>query len=300
MVAPIVYGLGMLAARALPYVARALPSIGRGAFWVAKQPVTNTARTALAVGGAHYATDGASTRVILGAGEVAASGVGLVVGKDNVESAGRTVLDTGAKIGVGLAGAGTTVVQRYGPDIVSDVAGAVPVGKLSTLSTVLSGGAQDGGIQVPDTLRPSGAFRERAEDIANDAEDMFGGLVDSAELARWGALAKQDALSNRFIQAGLAIGGVTGAMDGNGVGGRAANATKNALVLALLFGAIGHFLFGQHSNLITEASSKLSNAFNKTASGTPEARVEDVPAPAPRAPQISSQRPLMTPALSMG
>lgn len=300
MVAPIIYGLGMLAARALPYVARALPSIGRGAFWVAKQPVTNTARTALAVGAAHYATDGASTRVALGAGEVVASGVGAVVGKDNVKSAGNTVLDAGTKIGVGLAGAGATVVQRYGPEVVSDVAGAVPVGKLSTLSTVLTGGPKDGGIQVPDALRPSGAFREKAEEIADDAQDMFGGLVDKAELARWGALAKQDALTNRFIQAGLAIGGVTGALEGGSAAGRAAGATKNALVLALLFGAIGHFLFGQQSSLITEASSKLSNAFNKTASGAPEARVEDVPAPAPRAPQISSQRPLMTPALSMG
>lgn len=298
MVAPIIYGLGMLAARALPYVARALPSIGRGAFWVAKQPVTNTARTALAVGAAHYATDGASTRVALGAVEVVASAAGAVIGKDTVASAGRTVLDTGAKIGVGLAGAGTTVVSRYGPEIVSDVASSVPVGKLSTLSTVL-GGANDG-IKVPDALRPSGAFREKAEDIAGDAQDMFGGLVDKAELAQWGALAKQDALTNRFIQAGLAIGGVTGAMEGGGVGGRAANATKNALVLALLFGAIGHYLFGQRSSLIDQATSKLSGAFNSTASGvTPEARVE-TPAPAPRAPQISSQRPLMSPALSMG
>lgn len=299
MVAPIVYGIGMLAARALPYVARALPSIGRGAFWVAKQPVTNTARTALAVGAAHYATDGASTRVALGAGEVIASGVGAVVGKDNVESAGRSVLDAGAKIGVGLAGAGTTVVQRYGPEIVSDVAHSVPVGKISALTTAIGGGSKEGGIQVPEALRPSGAFREKAEEVANDAQDVFGGLVNNAELAHWGNLAKKDALTNRFIQAGLAIGGVTGALEGGSAAGRAVGATKNAMVLALLFGAIGHYFFGQRSSLIEEATSKLSGAFNKTANGAPQATIE-TPAPAPRAPQISSQRPLMSPALSMG
>ncbi len=324
MVLPIVYAAGMLLLRAVPAVAsaaapyamRALPMLGRGTLWAVKNPV----QTALGVGAAHYATDGATTRAALATGEVAVNAVGAVVGKDNVAAAGRTALDGAAKIGIGLTGAGATVVQRYGPEIVSEVTSHVPLGRLGVATTAIREGAQQqandltaGGIQVPEALRPSGSFRDKVEERIEDAEDALGGLVSKAELAHWGALAKQDATTNRFIQAGLLLGGLSGAMGGEGAGGKALHASKNALMMAVMFGAIGHFLFGQRSALFEAASNTLSAKFggaanNNTPQDAAPAPVAQVsryiptiaPASAP-APVIAAPRPaLMTPALSMG
>ena len=298
--------VGALLLRAAPYVARALPAIGRALGWTAKQaviqPIKNPMLTAAAVGGAHYATDGASTRLALGAGEKLAAGVGMVVGKETVAAAGETALNAAGKITQGLAGAGTTVVKRYGPEVVSQLP---PMGRLGLATRAIREGANDlveeGNIHVPEALRPSENFRrgaeETAENLRDDAEGMFGGLINGAELQQWGNLAKQDALTNKFVMAGLALGGISGAMNGNGVGGRAFKATANAMILALLFGAIGHFLFGQKSALIEAATGKLSTSFGNAANNT-------APAPEPvRAPVIAPQphRPLlMTPAPSMG
>lgn len=319
MVAPVVIGIGMLLARAAPVVLRALPSIGRGAFWVAKQPVTNTVRTAAVVGGAHYATDGLSTRALLATGELAADGVGLVVGKDNVTAAGQVALDGVSKVTQGLAGAGTTVVQRYGPEIVSEVASSVPLSRLGVATAAVRESAQqqiddlsEGGIQVPETLRPSGSFREQVEEKIEEAEDLFGGLISKAELAHLGNLAKQDATTNRFIQAGLLFGGLSGVMGGEGALGKGVKASQNALIMAVMFGAIGHYLFGQRSALFDAAANTLSNKFGGAANNnTPQAPAEVtqvsryVPTIAPQAPRPevaqSAYKPsLMTPALSMG
>lgn len=309
MVAPIIYGIGALAVRAAPAILEALPAIGRGAFWLVKQPFTNTVRTAAVVGGAHYATDGASSRLALATGEVAAKGVGLVVGKDNVEAAGHAALSAGTKITQGLAGAGATVVNRYGPEIVSEVKDAVPLGRISLATKAISEGAhekisdlREGGIKVPDAIRPSGAFKERAQDVAEEAQDAFGGLLNKAELARFGALAKQDATTNKFIQAALLLGGIQGLRSDGNVGEKAFKATTNALMLAMIFGAIGHYMFGQKSALIEAASDTLSGKFGNAANNNePAAPAVAAPAPAYAAPIIRSQRPpLMTPALSMG
>lgn len=307
MVAPVIAGIGMLALRAAPYVARALPVIGRTLGWTAKQavvqPIKNPLMTAAAVGGAHYATDGASTRIALGAGEKLAAGVGLVVGKDTVAAAGQTALDASGKIGQGLIGAGATVTQRYGPEVTSHLP---PMGRLGAITGAVREGANDlveqGKIHVPDALRPSENFRrgasETAENLQDDAENMFGGLIDAAELQQWGNLAKQDALTNKFVMAGLALGGISGGMSGGNAASRAFKASANALVMALFLGAIGHFLFGQKSALIDAASSKLSSSFGNAANNTAPA-----PEPTRGAPVITPQpqRPLlMTPAPSMG
>lgn len=316
MVLPIVYAAGMLLARAAPYALRALPMIGRGTLWAAKNPV----QTALGVGAAHYVTDGATTRAALATGEVAANAVGAVVGKENVAAAGRTALDAAGKVGIGLTGVGTTVVSRYGPEIVSEVTSHVPLGRLGVASTAMREGAAQqandvtaGGIQVPEAMRPSGSFRDKVEERIEETEDALGGLVSKAELAHWGALAKQDATTNRFIQAGLLLGGLSGAMGGEGAAGKALHASKNALLLAVMFGAIGHFLFGQRSVLFEAASNTLSAKFggaanNNTPQDAAPAPVAEVsryiptigPAKAP-APVITPPKPaLMTPALSMG
>ncbi|MGZ9109409.1 MAG: hypothetical protein ACXW4B_11385 [Micavibrio sp.] len=307
MVAPIILGLGALALRAAPYVARALPAIGRAVGWTAKQavvqPIKNPLMSAAAVGGAHYVTDGASTRLALGAGEKLAAGIGMVVGPETVAAAGQTALDASGKVVQGLAGAGNTVVQRYGPDVVSQLP---PMGRLGVVTGAMREGANDlveqGNIRVPDALRPSENFRRGAEETADNlrdgAESMFGGLVNAAELQQWGNLAKQDATTNKFIMAGLALGGISGAMSGDGAGNRAFKATANAMIMALIFGAIGHYIFGQRSALIEAATGKLSNSFGNAANN-------NTPAPEPTrgAPVIVPQRPapaLMTPALSMG
>ena len=292
---PLAYaGLATAARFALPHVVKAIPTLFNGArtaaWWGTKQAVKHPIIALGTAGVANYATDGAVGEAALTVGEGAVKVIGAVPGGDKALAAtGQAALKVGGAAAAGLGEVGVSAAKRYGPAAVERVTEAVPpvlTRGVGTVAGAVKKGAQKtadgtrdvlerGGIKVDDAQRAGAAFKGKAEEVAGDAadaaletaEDLSGGMLSAAELRAFGNMAQREAANNKFIQAGLLLGGLSGAMSGESLRGKGLKAVMNALLFAAAFGAIGHFLFGKRSELVEAAVDKLNHGFNKLATG---------------------------------
>ena len=279
----------------LPRVLNAVPTLMRGTMTatraVVSNPVTNNPiKSILAVGIANKATDGAVGDAALRVGEGTVKVASHVVGPETVANAGKAALGAVTYAGEGLAQVGVSAAKRYGPDALDSLPTVLPKGLGAAVGAIKNGAkpavdkardvVADGGISVEDTKRAGNVFREKASEVAESIEDVTGGIVTSAEMKKFGEMVKREATTNKFIQAGLLLGGLSGAMKGENWMTKGPRAVFTAICFAAIFGAVGHYMFGKRSELVETVSDKLSSRFNNAMDGVSNTPVASVEVPA--------------------